>query len=110
MIYDRLEDDKDLSNKTEINKPVSTLHYRLNELNKISQYTDFKTRLAFVNSHVIGKLTYRLPLYMHCTAQNIDKLHKVLMKSARLCIGSYCFKKQQLLTFEVNVNGIVLML
>ena len=89
--------DRDLSNETEINKLVSTLHYRLNELNKISQYTDFKTRLAFVNSHVIGKLTYRLPSYMHCTAQNIDKLHKVLMKSARYVLAAIVSKNNNFL-------------
>ena len=78
---------------TEIGKLTSILHHRLNELNKIKRYTSFETRRQFINSHIIGKINYMLPTYMHAPACLKDKLHKVLMKAARFSIGNYCFKK-----------------
>ena len=46
----------------EINELFSCLHNKINNLNKIKKYTDFKTRLNFMNSFVIGKLNYMLPI------------------------------------------------
>ena len=83
----------DLKLDREISKLSSNLHNRINNLRQIKEYTDFKTRLSFLNSFVIGKMKYMIPLYMNAPAYEIKKLHKVLMTSARLAIGSYCFKK-----------------
>ena len=46
-----------------------------------------------MNSQVIGKLNYMLPLYSHASAPLINKLHNIQMKAARTVIGSYCFMK-----------------
>ena len=48
-----------------------------------------------MNAHVIGKLNYLLPLYMHTNKILNDKLHKVLMTAARGAIGNYSFKKSK---------------
>ena len=73
----------------------ATLHNKLFELRKLSKYTDFKTRLKFVNAYILGKINYLTPLYLSANKQQIDKIHKVLMTSARTVIGNYCFRKSK---------------
>ena len=85
--------DSDLKLNTEINKLCSILHNRINQIKKIIPVTDFNTRKSFLNSHVIGKLNYMLPLYAHASSHLTNKLHNVLMKSVRTAIGNYCYKK-----------------
>ena len=49
----------DLSLDNEIGKLWATLHNRVQRvynLNKLNQYTNFHTRLQFMNGYVIGKL------------------------------------------------------
>ena len=82
----------DLKYETEINKLVSTLHNRINTIRQISKYTDFKTRLKFLNANVMSKLNYMLPFYSSITEELTHKLHKVIMTSARMAIGDYCYK------------------
>ena len=82
----------DLKYETEINKLVSTLHNRINTIRQINSYTDFKTRLKFLNANVISKLNYMLPFYSSINADQINKLHKILMTSARMAIGNYCYR------------------
>ena len=41
-----------------INELVSNLNFRLFNLMKVRKFTDFKTRLSFVNSFVIGRPNY----------------------------------------------------
>ena len=82
----------DLKYKTEINKLVSTLHNRINTIRQINKYTDFKTRLKFLNANVISKLNYMLPFYSSLTIEQTNKLHKVIMTSARMAIGNYCYR------------------
>ena len=83
----------DLKMDGEINNLASSLHNRINNVNKMKEFTDFKTRLIFMNSFVIGKLIYRLPLYNNVPQYLTNKLHKILMTAARCAIGDYCFKK-----------------
>ena len=72
---------------------MSTSHNKLNELNKIKRNTDFKTRLEFINAHVISRILYMLPTYMNATSEQKNKIHKVIMRAARMIIGSYCLMK-----------------
>ena len=76
-----------------INQLSSDLHNRINNINKISKYTDFWSRLNFINSFVIGKMIYMLPLYNNLPLYLRNKLHKIQMKSARTAIANYCYKK-----------------
>ena len=69
------------------------LHNRLHELNTVTKFMTFKTRLCFVKSFVIGKLQYVLPLYFGIDTNLQNKFHHVIMKSAHTIIGNYCFKK-----------------
>ena len=83
----------DLKLDKEIGKLTANLHSRLNNLNTISQYTDFKSRRDFTNAFIIGKLNYILPLYSIAPNYILNKIHKVLMRAARNTIGNYCYKK-----------------
>ena len=49
--------------------------------------------LNFINAYILGKLLYGLPLCLGMSVKLHEMLHKVCMRSARLAIGNYCFKK-----------------
>ena len=61
-------------------------------LKQIYKYTDFQTRLKFANAHVLGKLNYMLPILSSLNNLQTNKVHKLIMYSARAVIGSYCYK------------------
>ena len=77
----------------QIGKLCSELHHRIVNIKKLTNVTNFKTRLLFIRSYVIGKLIYAMPLYMHCSAENITKIHRLIMTAARASIGCYCYKR-----------------
>ena len=81
---------------SEINKLSSVLHNRINNIKIITKYTDFKSRLNFVNAFVLGKLNYMLPIYNNLPGYLNNKLHKIIMTAARTVIGNYCFRKSNL--------------
>ena len=101
----------DLKMDSEINKLSSNLHNRINNINKISKYTDFRSRLNFINSFVIGKMIYMLPLYNNLPLYLRNKLHKIQMKSARTAIGNYCYKKSTSYILNkckwLNINNMI---
>ena len=45
-----------------------------------------------MNGYVIGKLRYMLPLYtqVNNNNNNLNKIHKLIMRAARSAIGNYC--------------------
>ena len=53
----------DMKLDSDINKLSSTLHNRINIIKKINKYTDFNSRLNFINGFVMGKLNYMIPMY-----------------------------------------------
>ena len=77
----------------QIGKLSGQLHNKINEIKSLTKFTNFKTRLNFLNAHVIGKLMYAIPLYMHANKELLNKLHKVITTAARAAIGNYCYKK-----------------
>ena len=81
---------------SEINKLSSVLHNRINNIKSITKYTDFKSRLNFVNAFVLGKLNYMLPIYNNLPGYLNNKLHKIIMTAARTVIGNYCFRQSNL--------------
>ena len=83
----------DMRMDADINKLSSILHNRINNIRKINKYTDFHSRLKFINGYVMGKMNYMLPIYNNIPKYLYNKLHKILMKSARCAIGNYCFRK-----------------
>ena len=78
---------------SQVGRLCSEMHNKLFEVNKLTKFMTFKTRLAFVNSFVIGKLLYALPVYVGMDKSLYKKLHKVIMRAARVSIGNFCFKK-----------------
>ena len=84
---------QDLKWDTEIGKLTSNLHHKLHNIRKLNKFTNVKSRLAFINGFILGKLSYMIPLYMNATGENITKLHRLLMAAARAAIGSYCCRK-----------------
>ena len=67
---------------------MSLLHNRVYNINKLKQFTNFHTRLQFMNAYVIGKLRYMLPLYTQANNENINKIHKMIMRLATLAVDS----------------------
>ena len=102
----------DLKLDTQVGKLCAELQNRIFNLKKLTKYTDFKTRLTFIKSYVIGKLSYALPLYMNCTEENITKLHRVVMSSARMAIGNYCFMKSTIYILNkcelLNIKNLII--
>ena len=62
-------------------------------IEKLKPFTDFKIRLGIINSLVIGKLNYMLPLFVSANLRSKNLIHRVLMRSGHLAIGNYCYKK-----------------
>ena len=67
----------DLSQDREMAQIIPLLNNRINQLEKLKSYTDFKTRLQFSNAYIIGRLIYMMPTYTNLTCYNKERLHKV---------------------------------
>ena len=78
---------------TQNGKLCSSLHNKLFNLRKVNKYTNFETRLKFLNAHIMGNINYLLPLYKGCNIDLIAKIHKVIICAAKTAIGNPCFKK-----------------
>ena len=85
----------DLKLDRQVGKLCSQLHNRIYQLSLVGKFMNFGTRCAFIKSYVLGKLQYGLPLYLGMKKELVDKFHKIIMRSARTIIGSYCFKKSK---------------
>ena len=83
----------DLSNEREICQIIPLLNNRINLFEKLKKYTDFKTRLQFANSYIIGRLIYMMPTYTNLNGSQKGRLHKIVMRAARMTLNSYCFRK-----------------
>ena len=53
----------------------------------------------------MSRISYMLPLYSNCNRDQLNKIHKLIMKSARFAIGNCCFKKS--ISFILNACGFV---
>jgi len=78
---------------TQLGTLCANLHQRIHTIRQLTPLTTFHTRLQFIKSLVIGKLSYALPIYTQITQCQTIKLHRVIMAAARVIIGSYRFKK-----------------
>ena len=83
----------DLKLDSDIGKLCSNLNYRINKINQIKKYTNFETRLKFINANVMSKLNFCLPFYIGAEFHLIKRLYNVQMKAARAAIGSFASKK-----------------
>ena len=76
-----------------VNELVKSINFRLYNLNKVKQYTDFKSRKSFALSFIVGKLNYLAPLYMSLSKEDLHKLHLIFTKTARYIWSGNTFKK-----------------
>ena len=83
----------DLSQEREISQLLPLLNHRINQFEKLKSFTDFNTRLQFSNSYILGRLQYMMPTYTTLNKSQKDRVHKILMRTARMTLNSYCFKK-----------------
>ena len=81
-----------LQHKEHINTVINTVNYRIHKLRHIAPYTTFKTRLLITNAIIISSLTHFLPQLINAHKNQLAKLQTLQLKSARLVIGSPCFK------------------
>ena len=70
----------DLSNEREICQLIPLLNNRINQLEKLKSFTDFKTRLQFSNAYIIGRLTYMMPTYTNLNGNQKERLHRLIMR------------------------------
>ena len=82
----------DLNLNKQVNETIKLCAFKLHCFHQISKFLNFKTRLQLINSIIIGKILYGLPLLMNTEIALLKKLNLVLIKSARSIIGSYCFR------------------
>ena len=83
----------DFSQEREICAFIPPLNNRINQFEKLAKFTDFKTRLQFLNAYVQGRISYMLATYSNINNDQIHKIHKIVMRAARMCLQSYCFKQ-----------------
>ena len=75
-----------------LNSIISKCYNKVHAMKSLAKYTDQKTRLNFINAHMISKLLYMLPLISSANREQHKKVHNLIMFSARTIIGNYCFK------------------
>ena len=83
----------DLNIDNHLNYITSKCYNVVHNIKKVTKYTDQGSRLRFINAHVLGKLGYMLPILSSANTRQMNKVHKLVMFSARTIIGDYCFKK-----------------
>ena len=77
----------DLKIDNHLNTVLKQCYYRINMLKLIHKYTDSTTRLKFANAHVLGKLNYMLSILSSLNKTQVNKVHRLIMYSARSVIG-----------------------
>ena len=87
-----------LSYDTTVNQTVSIVNHRLQKLREISSFMTEKQKIIAVNSYILSKLQYGMPLLIGENENVITTIHRSVMMLARFCKGSFCFK--------VSINSI----
>ena len=78
--------------EADISHTVSSCMSTLHKLRPLIKWTSLETRRVLVKALVLSKLEYLAFTYVSATEAQLNRLHKVLMTSARLIFGSYGFK------------------
>ena len=76
----------------ELNATLSHCYYRLNILRKIKNVTNTATRIQFVHSFVLSRLLFSMTSFTSLPLYHLNKLHKLVMNSARLARGDIGYK------------------
>ena len=81
-----------LMQQEHINTVIRSINFRIHALHHISPFTSFQTRLHIANALIISTLTHLAPLLSNAQNKQLARLQTLQLKSARLFIGSHCFK------------------
>ena len=82
----------DNSDIAALNELIKSVNFRLFNLAKVRSCTDFKTRLRFLSSFVMGKISYLLPIFLSASTEIKHKLHLLQIKTAKAAWGSNTFR------------------
>ena len=81
-----------LNNAPNVNNIISKVNYRISILNKITQYTNFKTSKLLYNSLVVSVFTYCLPNLNNINYLQLNKLYVLWNKCAHRVLGFQSYK------------------
>ena len=81
------------NNDCQISKIVSEISNMFNVANKNRKYMNEKTRRAFVNSHIMGRLNYNMPIIAAGTNCQRARIVKLMHQAARFIRNDYCFRE-----------------
>ena len=81
----------ELSHDHYINHIVSKVNYRIHVFCKIRQYLPSNYRILLNSATILSQFYYIAPILMNCTTKQLSLLNKLLLKAARVTIGSPCF-------------------
>ena len=70
---------------------VNQINLLFIKVNKNKKYMCSKTRAAFVNANVLGRIMYYAPSLAGETEANKNKIYKLIKSAARFIRGSYCY-------------------
>ena len=81
-----------LSHDCYINHIISKINFRIHVFCKIKQYLPANYRKTLNTATILSLFYYILPLLINCTTKQLSTLNTLLLKAARVTIGSPCFK------------------
>ena len=90
----------ELSHDHYINHIVSKVNYRIHVFCKIRQYLPSNYRILLNSATILSLFYYIAPILMNCTTKQLSLLNKLLLKAARVTIGSPCFMWSTLKTSQ----------
>ena len=81
------------NNDSQISKLVSEISNMMMIANKNRRYMNDKARAAFVNSHIMSRLQYNMPLIACETDSQRKRIIKIIHQAARFIRNDYCYKQ-----------------
>ena len=81
-----------LSHDCYINHIISKINFRMHVFCKIKQYLPANYRKTLNTATILSLFYYVSPLLINCTTKQLSTLNTLLLKAARVTIGSPCFK------------------
>ena len=84
--------DREASQIADLNHTLKICNFALNKISSVSKLLDNKTRTNFIRAFVISRMNYMAITYCNLPKYQLNKIHKLLIKCARMAQGSYGFK------------------
>ena len=74
------------------NTLIQSINHRMHTLRHIARYTTFRTRALIANATIISTISHLSPLMINADTSLLAKIQSLQLKSARLVIGTPCFR------------------